>query len=414
MALLVLVPALAPSVASAQRRYLGPNKCTSCHDHEPQKAWEPKDKHSKALAQLEDKNASKYAGAIGLSDVYSLKGACVDCHATVYAGDANAGVSCETCHGPGSEYLEPHQVKGAYAKSVALGMIDTRGNYARWARLCVDCHIVTDRRLTAAGHPSGAKFDISVDSQKIRVAGGSVHWDESYDFAKLAAAGRVESARKGGGAAAQPAPVPKVTPTPAPTKEPKATRTPAPTKEPRATPTPAPATREPRATPTAVSPTRPDAVPSPTTRPALRESPTPKVMAPVTPTVTPPTEPAPPEAQPTPSAPTAAPTAAPTPSDIVIVIQATPISTVSPQVGARPTEVPKAIQTAAPEAEPRPSPTRRPTIRKKPRPMPTVRPRPRATVSIRKEPSPPAVSKALPTPTRTRVPAPRRTLRAPH
>lgn len=409
MTLILLCSAPLAPRATAAPRNLGPNKCTSCHDHEPQKAWAAKDKHSRALQQLEDKNASKYAGAIGLSDPYSLKGSCVECHATEFAGDANAGVSCETCHGAGSDYLEPHQVKGSYSKAVALGMTDTRGNYPRWARLCVGCHIVTDRKLTAAGHPSGVAFEVSGESQKIK------HWNESYDFAKLAAAGRAESARKGGGAAAQPAPVPKVTPTPAPTKEPKATRTPAPTKEPRATPTPAPATREPRATPTAVSPARPDAAPSPTTRPTLRESPTPKVMAPVTPTVTPPTEPAArPETQPAPSAPTAAPavpTAAPSPSDIVIVIQATPISTVSPQVGARPTEVPTAVQTAPPEAEPRPSPTRHPTIRKKPRP---VRPGPRATVSIRKEPSPPAVSKALPTPTRTRVPAPRRTLRAPH
>src|SRR5262245_51406115 len=98
---------LQAALLQAAPQYLGPNKCTSCHDHEKQAAWATKDKHVKALEQLEDKNAAKYAKAVGLADVYNLKGSCVPCHATVFNGDANAGVSCESCHGPGSDYLEP-------------------------------------------------------------------------------------------------------------------------------------------------------------------------------------------------------------------------------------------------------------------------------------------------------------------
>lgn len=380
--------------AAAAPKYLGPNKCVSCHDHEIQKTWSAKDKHSRALQQLEDAKASKYAAAIGLSDQYDLKGSCVACHATVFSGDANAGVSCEKCHGPGSDYLEPHQQKGSYTKAVSLGMIDTRGNYPAWAALCVNCHVVTDAKLTAAGHKSGADFEVGAESRKI------VHWKETYDFARLSAGGKAASARRAGGAPPPAGAAPKLTATPAPTKPPKPT------------PTATPVAKEPRATPTSAPAARPEAARSPTASPPRRESPTPRVMAPATPTVPPPTEPAArAETQPAPSAP---PTEAPSRADIVIVIRATPIPTVSPQVGEKPTAVPKTILTTAPEAEPRPSATRRPTILKKPRPKPTVRPRPPATVSIPREPSPLAVAKSAPSPTRTRVPAPRRTLRAPH
>ena len=180
--------------AAAAPKYLGQNKCVSCHEHETQKAWAEKDKHSRALQQLEDAKASKYAAAIGLSDPYDLKGSCITCHATVFNGDANAGVSCEKCHGPGSDYLAPHQEKGNYAKAVSLGMIDSRGNYPVWAALCVNCHVVTDAKLTGAGHKSGASFEVGAESKKI------MHWKETYDFARLSAAGKAASARRTGGA----------------------------------------------------------------------------------------------------------------------------------------------------------------------------------------------------------------------
>jgi Cytochrome c554 and c-prime len=227
-----LVLAALVSHAAAAAQFLGPNKCTSCHDHEKQKDWAAKENgahgHIHALEQLEDKKAAGYARAIGLSDVYSLKGACVRCHATIYNGDANGGVTCESCHGAGSGYLDPHQKKGNYPGAVALGMIDTRGNFPVWARMCVSCHIVTDRRLTSAGHSSGANFELSAWSQRI------VHWAPTYPTAQLAAAGKAAIARVGGPApavraeAARPeAPAPRSrgrTEAPAEAERPKAAR----------------------------------------------------------------------------------------------------------------------------------------------------------------------------------------------
>ncbi|MEP6995139.1 MAG: multiheme c-type cytochrome, partial [Acidobacteriota bacterium] len=168
--LAVAIFAAHPRALLAAPKILGPNKCSSCHDHEKQGAWSAKDTHAKALQQLEDKKAAGYAKAIGLADPYDLKGTCVSCHATIFNGDANSGVSCESCHGPGSDYVQPHQEKGAYAKALTLGMFDTRGNLPVWAKMCVDCHLLKDAKLIAAGDTSGADFDVGTSSQKI------MHW----------------------------------------------------------------------------------------------------------------------------------------------------------------------------------------------------------------------------------------------
>src|SRR6188474_3899556 len=165
----VVVGALILGTASRARAQavVGPSKCTACHDHDRQSAkWqkeEPaqyKDKaHYNTRKQLDGAKAGTYAKAVGLADPYDVKGSCVTCHATVFRGDANAGVSCESCHGPASGWNELHQQKGSYAKAVAAGMHDLRDKPAAIARVCVECHVLTDRRLAAAGHPTGDGFD---------------------------------------------------------------------------------------------------------------------------------------------------------------------------------------------------------------------------------------------------------------
>jgi hypothetical protein len=188
---------------------VGPSKCTACHDHDRQTAkWqreEPaqyKDKaHYNTRKQLEAAKAPAYAKAIGLADPYDIKGACVTCHSTVFRGDANAGVSCESCHGPASNYLEPHQTKGSYLKAVSLGMKDTRDKTAAIARTCMVCHLTTNQKLVAAGHPSGADFDAGAGLRKL------VHWAATYDYAQVTAAGKAAmgSAARSAPAAAPPA-----------------------------------------------------------------------------------------------------------------------------------------------------------------------------------------------------------------
>ena len=208
----VLVSALilgTVSVARAQT-VVGPSKCTACHDHDRQTAkWqkeEPlqyKDKaHYNTRKQLDGAKAGTYAKAIGIADPYDVKASCVTCHATVFRGDANAGVSCESCHGPASGYLEPHQVKGSYAKAVSTGLRDLKSKPPAIAKACVACHLTTDKRLIAAGHPSGAEFDVGSGLKKV------VHWDTTYDFAAVTAAGKAAMGPAAARAAAAPPPPP--------------------------------------------------------------------------------------------------------------------------------------------------------------------------------------------------------------
>jgi len=171
--------------------FVGHSKCTNCHEHQRQttkwKTEEPKSfgkkAHYSALKRLEDPEAAKYAAAVGLSDAFDLRGtrACVKCHATVFRGDAQAGVSCESCHGAASGYLQIHQLPGSYTKSVAAGMRDLKEKPATIASRCAECHSIKDAALVAAGHPSGESF--SGDSLR-----KLVHWDTAYNFAQVAAA----------------------------------------------------------------------------------------------------------------------------------------------------------------------------------------------------------------------------------
>jgi len=212
--LLALGLALAPAAAAAQS-VIGPAKCTGCHDHERQaRKWSKEEpaalrgrSHFNTRAQLEAPKAAAFARAVGLSDPYDLKGSCVRCHATVFRGDAGAGVSCESCHGPASGYNDLHQAKGSYAKALAAGMRDLRGHPATVGALCVECHVTGDRRLAAAGHPVGAQFDAGASQAKL------VHWNQALDAAAVSAAARAAAApriasagKPGPGAPAAPPP----------------------------------------------------------------------------------------------------------------------------------------------------------------------------------------------------------------
>jgi hypothetical protein len=204
-AVTIAVLAVAPA-ASAQQKFtaVGPNECLNCHDHDDQRTWYEKkeipevqrlfpDKganagHINSLKQLETPKSNDFAKAIGLADKYDTKGACVTCHATVFAGDANAGVSCESCHGAASGYLKPHQTKGAYDVSVAqYGQTKLVGNIQAWTQQCTTCHIMDDDRLIKAGHPSGDDFDLGK-----RYAPVSLHFKKQYAAADVAVIGKSE------------------------------------------------------------------------------------------------------------------------------------------------------------------------------------------------------------------------------
>jgi hypothetical protein len=311
------------TVAAAQARTnVGRGKCVDCHDHKDENDWartrdgDGKGKqHINAFNQLEDPNAAKFAKAIGV-DPYDAKSSCVKCHATTLRGEPVDGVTCESCHGPGSDYLVPHQDKGAYTKALALGMKDVVKKPEAWARDCITCHVLGanagDAALAAAGHPTGADFDLS--RKYVNVA---LHYQQKYTANQVAsAAGNIREGLlaklKGVSApAATPAAPTPAAPAPTPAAPAPTPAAPAPT-----TPTPAPATPA----PTTPAP----ATPAPTTTAAAKPAAPPPTTAPAAPrpvAVPPPGLPSGrPAAVPTP------PAAAPTTTEPTVVAPAAPVA----------------------------------------------------------------------------------------
>jgi hypothetical protein len=296
---LCLLSTLPPEAFAQPRAAVGPGKCIDCHQHRDAKLWAEKQdgdgkgkRHINAINQLEDSRAAGWGRRIGVNDVYDVKGACVQCHATVVGGSPDFGVSCESCHGPGRDYLKPHQDKGAYQTAVSLGMRDIIRKPDPWVRQCVGCHVLSGNpsfaALLDAGHPSGGNFDVAAKFGTI-----ALHFTSKYPPGQIAdMAARVRGSQTG--AARPPAP-PAVVP-PAPSVAPPAAATPA--AAPMATPkaaTPGAAPPAPRTT-TSAAPIPPVPIPPPST-PAGRPAAQP-----------------PPELQPR-GVPAQAPTAAPAPAD---------------------------------------------------------------------------------------------------
>ncbi len=162
----------------AAGRYYGVASCASSNCHgatRPQDAypvlqnefytWSRDDGHSEAYIVLLGERSKVIAGNLGLRAPEEAR-QCLDCHALTPPAGAVAGrleiedgVSCESCHGPASGWLEGHRSEGwSHADSVAAGLRDLRDLAVR-AGLCMSCHAgapgrEVDHELIAAGHPA--------------------------------------------------------------------------------------------------------------------------------------------------------------------------------------------------------------------------------------------------------------------
>jgi hypothetical protein len=130
VAVLVGLAALFAQSANAAPTYIGADKCKMCH----------KIQHT---SWLETKHA-KATEAAKASTEWKFEAACLTCHAT-NKDEAMAGVQCEACHGPGSDY-KSIQVMKDRAKAVAAGMI------VPTQATCDGCHDGKD-------HHKAVKFD---------------------------------------------------------------------------------------------------------------------------------------------------------------------------------------------------------------------------------------------------------------
>lgn len=118
------------NLAAQDFGYVGAKKCKMCHNK------------AATGAQYTQWEASKHAHAMeSLSAEEAKDPACISCHSTVGSVDADLvlslkieeGVSCESCHGPGSKYF-PNAVMKNREKAMSLGLV------LPTEELCKTCH----------------------------------------------------------------------------------------------------------------------------------------------------------------------------------------------------------------------------------------------------------------------------------
>ncbi len=143
-------------------KYIGSAKCKMCHmkpaTGDQYNVW-LKGPHANAMKTLATDEAKKIATAKGIADP-TTDAACVKCHSTVGHIDKSLvagivmseGVSCESCHGPGSMY------KGAsIMKNQELAL--QKGMILPTEEVCKSCH--------NSGSPTYKAFNYAEFSAKI-------------------------------------------------------------------------------------------------------------------------------------------------------------------------------------------------------------------------------------------------------
>jgi hypothetical protein len=129
---------------AAEHQYVGVAKCAMCHKSKArgnQVAIWKENRHSKAYETLASDASKKIAKEMGIEDPQK-DGKCLKCHVTAYGVDEKLlgskykledGVGCESCHGPGGDYMKLSIMKD-HEKSVAAGLV------VPTEELCVSCH----------------------------------------------------------------------------------------------------------------------------------------------------------------------------------------------------------------------------------------------------------------------------------
>ena len=179
----------------SKHRTLGQSACSGCH--QDQNNWWVGDPHSRSAQPFFDRDPKRLKIArlygVPVSELTHGNRLCMNCHGTVISGnepfDVFDGVSCESCHGPSADYLEPHKAgdktlgvrRSGYIDGLRLGMNELRDLTVR-ARICTGCHYITDERLLSSGHTSGKDFDYVAAMAKTR------HWSSPRANAEIAAA----------------------------------------------------------------------------------------------------------------------------------------------------------------------------------------------------------------------------------
>lgn len=165
--------ALAGAGVDDPAKTIGPGKgtgCGECHGNELL-AWQTS-AHARGFEELHrSARAKEIAEKLGVKRV-KRGAACADCHYTLALQDKGpepvAGISCESCHGPGKDWAKVHSNKDdpqRLAKAEELGMVRPHRVYELAAR-CFACHTVPDERVVnVGGHAAGGDIELVSWSQ---------------------------------------------------------------------------------------------------------------------------------------------------------------------------------------------------------------------------------------------------------
>src|SRR3989338_8648703 len=121
------------SIVQAEHEFVGVAKCSLCHKKPEQgeqfKIWQ-ETKHAQAFETLKTPEAKEQAAKLGIDDP-STSGKCLKCHSTAYwfsetkvtdVIPIEEGVSCESCHGPGKDYMKKSIMQDK-EEAIANGLI---------------------------------------------------------------------------------------------------------------------------------------------------------------------------------------------------------------------------------------------------------------------------------------------------
>ncbi|NIM19846.1 MAG: cytochrome C554 [Candidatus Latescibacteria bacterium] len=149
ISLILLIGTFAYSLGGSEAfEYVGTSKCKMCHKSEKAgqqfTIWS-ESKHAKAFETLATPKAKEIAKGMGIEDPQTSD-ACLKCHATAAAVPADKrpaavvledGVSCESCHGPGSAYKKKSIMEAIYSgeeDGAKYGLVTPD------EKLCKSCH----------------------------------------------------------------------------------------------------------------------------------------------------------------------------------------------------------------------------------------------------------------------------------